>query len=193
MTWPQWWQGFIDGFPGFAESCDKAFGLAEPYIPPRLFRGRAETWPATLASVERHNTLPKTLTHPDVHLGNWYIAGNGDMGVTDWQGVCVGHWSRDLAYALSTTLAIENRRAWMEDLIRLYIERMAEYGAPRIAYAEALLNVRQQLMTTLAWWTITLVPAPGMPAVLQPPQFVLELIKRITAAIDDLDALDSFA
>jgi hypothetical protein len=31
------------------------------------------------------------------------------------------------------------------------------------SYDEALLNVRRQLMTTLAGWTITLNPAPGMP------------------------------
>lgn len=190
-TWPQFWTGTLNSFPGFAEACDKAFGLAENVIPPRLFARRAEVWPATLASVERHNALPKMLVHGDVHVGNWYIAGNGDMGLTDWQAVSVGHHSRDVAYALSTTLAIEDRRAWFDDLLRLYLDKLVEYGAPRLSYDDFRFNVRQQLMTALAYWTITLVPAPDMPD-MQPPGITIELVKRIATAIDDMDALDAF-
>ena len=131
------------------------------------------------------------LVHCDVHLGNWYIAGNGDLGLPDWQAVSIGHWSLDFAYAISTTLAIEDRRAWFDDLLRMYIDKMLGYGAPCLAYDDALFNIRQQLMTALAYWTITLVPAPGMPP-MQPPEITIELIKRISAMADDLDALDAF-
>ena len=190
-TWPQFWTGTLNAFPGFAEACDKAFVMARDVIPPRFYARQSEVWPATLASVERHNELPKMLVHCDVHLGNWYIAGNGDMGLTDWQAVSIGNWSRDFAYAISTTLAIEDRRAWFHDLLRLYLDKMVEFGAPRVSYDEAVFNVRQQLMTALAYWTITLVPAPGMPD-MQPPAITIELVKRISAMIDDLDALDAF-
>jgi thiamine kinase-like enzyme len=190
-TWPQFWTDTLNAFPGFEEACDKAFDMAKHVIPPRLFARRPEVWPATLASVECHNQLPKMLVHCDVHLGNWYIAGNGDMGLTDWQAVSIGHWSRDFAYGLSTTLSVEDRREWFDDLLRLYLDRMAEYGVPRVSFDEALFNVRQQLMTALAYWTITLVPAPDMPA-MQPPEITIELIKRIATAIDDMDALDTF-
>jgi thiamine kinase-like enzyme len=189
------WETFWDGlkyFEGFAKACDAAFGLAESVIPPRLFKRRADIWPATIASVKRHEALPRTLIHCDVHLGNWYIAGNGEMGLTDWQVANVGHWSRDFAYALSTMLSVEDRRAWFDDLLRLYLDKMVEYGAPRVSFDEAMLNVRQQLMTTLAFWTNTLVPAPGLPP-MQPESISYELIKRITAAMDDMDALDAFS
>jgi len=43
----------------------------------------------------------------------------------------------------------------------------------------------------LAFWTITINPAPGMPD-MQPRDSTLEFIRRIAIAIDDLDALDSF-
>jgi thiamine kinase-like enzyme len=188
------WETFWDGlkfFKDFAKACDDAFGLAESVIPPRLFKRRADIWPATIASVKRHEALPRTLIHCDVHLGNWYIAGNGDMGLTDWQVANIGHWSRDFAYALSTMLSVEDRRAWFDDLLRLYLDKMVDYGAPRVSFDEAMLNVRQQLMTTLAFWTITLVPSPDMPP-MQPESISYELIKRITAAMDDMDALGAF-
>jgi Phosphotransferase enzyme family len=190
-SWPQFWTGALDAFPGFDTACDKAFGLAKDVIPPRFFARQAEVWPATLASVARHNQLPKTLVHCDVHLGNWYIAGNGDLGLTDWQAVSIGHWSRDFAYAMATTLAIDDRRAWFDELLQLYLDKMAAYNAPRVAKNEALFNVRQQLMTALAYWTITLVPAPDMPD-MQPPGITIELVKRISTMIDDMDALDAF-
>jgi thiamine kinase-like enzyme len=190
-TWPQFWNLNLKNFAGWEPACDTAFGLAERVIPARLFKRRAEIWPATLASVERHTVLPKVLVHSDVHLGNWYIASNGGMGLTDWQVVTIGHWSRDLVYSLSTALSIADRRAWFDDLLRLYLDRMVEYGAPKQSFAEALVNVRQQLMTALAYWTITLVPTPDMPA-MQPPAITYELISRISTAMDDLDALDAF-
>jgi thiamine kinase-like enzyme len=190
-TWPQFWNLNLQNFAGWEPACDKAFGMAERVIPPRLFKRRAEIWSATLASVERHNVLPKTLVHSDVHLGNWYIARNGDMGLTDWQVTTIGHWSRDFVYAISTTLSIADRRAWFDDLLRLYLERMTEYGAPRQSFDEALVNVRQQLMTALAYWTITLVPTADMPA-MQPPAITYELISRMATAMDDMDTLDAF-
>jgi thiamine kinase-like enzyme len=191
-TWPDYWDNALVNLVGWEAACDEAFGLAESVIPPRLFKRRADVWPATLASVTRHHQLPKTLAHSDCHLGNWYIAGNGDMGLTDWQAASIGHWSRDFAYALSTTLAVEDRRAWFDDLLRRYLDRMVEYGTPRIAFNEAHFYVRQQLMTALAYWTITLVPAPDMPP-MQPPAITYELIKRISTAMDDMDALGAFA
>ena len=36
------------------------------------------------------------------------------------------------------------------DLLRLYLDKMVEYGAPRVSFEDALFNVRQQLMTARA-------------------------------------------
>jgi Phosphotransferase enzyme family len=191
-AWPQWWKQNIDeGAPGFVEFCDIGFAAAEDVIPPRVFRRRAEIWPATEACVARHKELPRGLMHSDVHLGNWYVAANGEMGLTDWQVINQGHWSRDFSYAVTTALNIEGRRAWMPDLLRYYLDRMQAFGAPKIDYDEAWLNMRQQLLAALAFWTITLRPATDMPA-MQPEALSVELIKRITAAMEDYEALDAF-
>jgi aminoglycoside phosphotransferase (APT) family kinase protein len=42
-----------------------------------------------------------------MHLGNWHFTGGGAMGLCDWQCISVGHWSRDLAYALASTLTVD--------------------------------------------------------------------------------------
>jgi len=190
-TWPTWWDDNLKATPTYGEACDTGFGAAQALIPERLFRRRAEVWPATMRSAELHHGLPQTLIHCDVHLGNWYIAKSGDMGLGDWHCTSTGHWSRDFVYSTITALTVENRRRWEEDLLRRYLERMAEYGVPKINFAEAWLHIRRQLPSALSFWTITLRPAPGMPD-MQPEDTSYEFVKRLAVAADDYEVLDSY-
>jgi hypothetical protein len=190
--WPAWWTAMMTGAPRFGEFCDRAFGDAERVIPPRLFKRRAEIWPCTMQSAARHSQLPETLIHSDVHFKNWYIMRDQQMGLSDWQLATIGHWSRDYVFATTTALTVENRRAWDKELLRYYLDRMAEYGVPQVSLDEAQLNIRQQLFSALAFWTITLRPADDMPA-MQPEHTTYEFIRRMATAIDDLDAVDSFS
>ncbi len=189
--WPDYWASLMRLAPQFGEYCDIAFGASEDLFPPELYARRADIWPLTMASVERHRKLPRCLTHGDVHLKNWYVKPGDRMGLSDWQAITAAHWSRDLIYGITTALTIENRRAWFDDLLRLYVEKMREYGVPGISFDEALLNCRQQIFTALAFWTITYRPAPGMPD-MQPVPTTREFLRRIGAAVVELDALASF-
>jgi hypothetical protein len=139
-------------------------------------------------SVERHRSLPQTLLHADVHLKNWYIAANGEMGLGDWQNVCRGHWGRDVAYAMATALSVEDRRRWEEDLLKYYLESLRQAGGPAVAFDSAWDTYRLQLFAALAYWTVTLVPNPEMPD-MQPEETSRAFIRRIATAIDDLGAL----
>jgi hypothetical protein len=188
-TWSAFF-GALD-YPDFEKACDHGFELAEEVIPPRLFSRRSEIWPATRKSVQQQDRLPFTLTHGDDHLRNWYIAASGEMGLADWQASTRGHWSRDVVYALATSLTVEDRRAWMTDLLRFYLDELQRRSGQTHAFDELFKNCRQQLMSALAFWTITLNPAPGMPD-MQPRDSTLEFIRRIATAIDDLESLDSF-
>ena len=191
ITWPEWWARMMGASPDFTACCDAAFGECEDIMPARLFARRDEVWDATMRSVDQHNHLPKTLIHCDVHLKNWYIAKSGAMGLSDWQIASVGHWSRDVIYTLTTALTVENRRAWEQDLVRLYLDVMAEAGVPREPLGQVWQSLRQQLMSALAFWTITLRPAEGMPD-MQPLRTTREFLKRLLTAIDDHQSLDSF-
>ena len=193
-SWSTWWKYMLDATPDFDVACDRAFveSIELGLMSPALAARRDEIWPATMESARRHDDLPHTFTHNDVHFKNWYVINDGNrMGLSDWQIVCRGHWSRDLIYSLSTALTIENRRAWMEDLVNLYVELMTGYGVDMPEIEEVWLNLRQQLMTTLAFWTITLVPAPSMPD-MQPRDITIEFLRRIYACMEDYNALDAF-
>lgn len=189
-TWPVWWAGMMRGSPDFPDFCDMGFECIAPRLPAALVSRRADVWPATMASVARHEHLPHTLIHSDVHLKNWFIAGDGRMGLHDWQLTTIGHWSRDFAFALTSALTVDQRRNWFEDLLRLYLEEMAASGAGPIDYDDAFRNVREQLMTVFAFWTITMCPTGDMPA-MQPERTTTEFLIRMGTAIDDYGSIDS--
>lgn len=189
-TWAEQF-GHLANTP-YRKACEVGFRQAEPVMPARLFAREAEVFPATLASALRHAELPEGVIHSDVHLRNWYVTREGRMGLNDWQCVCRGHWSRDLAYCISTALRIEDRRAWERELIGFYLDRLHAAGGPRIGFDFAWLHYREQLLGALAWWTGTL-GQPRNKQDMQPPDVSMGFIERMAAAVDDVDALDAAA
>lgn len=173
---------------GIREGHERALVEAADVIPGTLLARKHEIWPAALRSLACHEREPRTLLHSDVHLGNWYETRDGRMGLCDWALVCKGHWARDVAYALTTTLAVADRRAWERDLLARYLERMRPRGLS-ISAADAWDRYREQTFAALLMWTPTLCHPPTMPD-MQPEAMSREMIARMCAAIADLDALD---
>ena len=176
---------------GFEDSCIRGFTQAEEVVPARLFSRESEVWPATLKAADMHEQMPRGITHNDVHLKNWFIRADGEMGINDWQNTSRGNGSRDLAYCISTAVVPEKRRDWERDLLKYYIEEFTSRGGPQLEFDTVFKWYRQQLFAALAWWSGTLGQPPDAPA-MQPPETSLEFIRRTCIAIDDLDALDSF-
>ena len=174
---------------GFRDGHERAMVEAVDVIPDDVVDRKDEIWPMLLGSLQLHDAEPPTLLHSDVHLGNWYVTGDGVMGIGDWATVCVGHWARDVAYALSTTLQVEDRRAWERDLLERYLDRMRERCRFTISSADAWDRYRAHTFAALFMWTPTLCHPPTMPD-MQPREMALEMIRRITAAISDLESLD---
>lgn len=173
-------------------ACRRGFLAAERVIPPAVFSREQEVWPATLASVRMHDDLPQTLNHGDVHLKNWYVTHAGAMGLNDFQVIFRGHWARDVAYVLATALTVENRRNWERDLLRFYLDRLAAAGGPHERLENLWTFYRQQMMTVLAWWTVTMAPSASMPD-MQPVETTLTFLERIGQAIADIESLDAFS
>jgi Ecdysteroid kinase-like family len=188
VTWPMFFAACCNN--GVEEFSNKGFLAAQEVIPARLYARYDEIWPATLASVEIHNSLRSTLVHGDCHLKQWYkIAGK--MGLADWQCSCFGSWARDYAYAMTTSLKVEDRRRWERELLAQYLEEFASAGGHAPSFDEAWRLYRINMMSALCWWTVTLTPSPGMPE-MQPRETSLEFIRRMAHAVDDLDVLDLF-
>ncbi|HJU09275.1 MAG TPA: hypothetical protein VJ728_00285, partial [Candidatus Binataceae bacterium] len=91
--------------------------------------------------------------------------------------------------ALSTTISVEDRRAWERDLLDRYLEKMREKGGLRTSFDEAWELYRQQIVLALMMWTPTLIHSRTTPD-MQPEEMSLEMIKRMTAAMSDLRCLD---
>jgi aminoglycoside phosphotransferase (APT) family kinase protein len=130
------------------------------------------------------------LIHSDVHIGNWYRTGEGQMGLCDWQCLSRGHWSRDFAYAVTASLTSDNRRSWERELLARYIEQFAEVTGVKPDFDLSFLRYRQQIVHALAMWTITLCHSPLLPN-MQPEDTTLTMIERMTTAMADLESLDS--
>lgn len=188
LTWPEYFQRVL--IFGMKEGSEGGFQKSKDVLPPALFARADEIWEGTMKSIEFHDKVPQTFAHHDVHLKNWYVAGNGEMGLSDWQCAVRGHWSRDFAYTISTALTIEDRRAWEKDLLRYYLDHLHAEGGPKLDFDEAWLHYTQQLITALTWWTITINPAEGMPD-MQPLDITLEFLRRIGTAMDDLGTMDA--
>ncbi len=173
------------------DSTERALTQAADHIPDRLLARRDEIWPATLAALKIHEQYPETFLHSDVHIGNWYQTDTGRMGLCDWQCAGRGHWSRDLSYAISGALRIDDRRAWEVDLGRRYLDRFVQVSGQLIEFDEAWNFYRQQMFHALLNWTPTLCPSEFLPATMQTEEMSLAMIERMAAAIDDLDSIDS--
>jgi aminoglycoside phosphotransferase (APT) family kinase protein len=168
----------------------KAFDAAAHVIPAAVLARRDDVWPATMRALALHDSEPQGLIHSDVHIGNWYRTGAGQMGLCDWQCLSRGHWSRDFAYAVTASLTPDNRRSWERELLARYIERFAEKTGVKPDFDLSFLRYRQQIVHALAMWTITLCHSPLLPN-MQPEDTTLTMIERMATAMADLDALDS--
>jgi hypothetical protein len=174
-------------------ACQKrGLKAAKDLLPSKMVARVEDMGPLTERAFRSHAHLPETLLHSDVHLKNWYVATSGEMGLTDWQVLTRGNGMRDVAYAISTALAIEDRRQWEMHLIRYYLEHLKVAAGKAPSFDEALTLYRQQLFCALAMWTTTLAPPEGAPQ-MQPPETALRFIDRMARAIDDLDAYAAVA
>lgn len=167
-----------------------AFKRGRDVIPARLYNRRGEVADAMMRSLKINISGPQTMLHSDVHPGNWYVTKDGGMGLCDWQCVCQGGWARDIAYALASNLAPEERRLWERDLIARHGERLAEAGIKPPSPDEAFLAYRQQLPHAMMMWLGTLGRHALQPE-FQPLDVTLELVRRICTAADDLETLDA--
>merc|ERR1712039_598840 len=70
---------------------------------------------------------PTTVVHMDARQGNAFFeeAGPG-VKLFDWQAVSRGAGAMDLAYTLSGSLTVCDRRAWQEELLALYLQTFSD-------------------------------------------------------------------
>ena len=180
----------VNQIMGLDKLSNMGFLASESVIPPRLFARYAEVWPATKKVIDSHQADSQVLGHNDAHFRNWYMCADGDMRLADWQIISRSGWGHDITFAMSTSLTVENRRAWEKDLLKFYLDKLHEAGAPALDFDEAWNNYRRHLFFSLLCWTPIVKHSSDYEW--QPITETQEIIGRVATAIDDLDAFDSF-
>lgn len=161
-------------------------------MPAELRSRQDELWPGLFRAMALHADTPQTLLHADVHAGNWYVTGDGRMGLYDWQCTLRGNWALDFAYAIMSALTIEQRREWERDLLEFYLDRLRAAGGAAPGFNEAWLQYRQQTFQGVFAWVGTLGQGRMQPD-MQPRDISIANVERILQAVVDLESLDSLA
>jgi aminoglycoside phosphotransferase (APT) family kinase protein len=143
-----------------------------------------------MRSCELRVANPRTLLHADIHPGNWYKTGDGQLGLCDWQCTVIGEWAADFAYAVTSSLSPEDRRAWEGDLLRLYLDALQLPKEMVPSFDQAWLSYRQQTFHGLFNW-LFVAGAGAMQPSMQPDDIGRMNVDRMAIAVDDLDSLDA--
>lgn len=179
-------------FLNMRKRCAVGIERAGEVMPPAVRADPDGLWTAFLASMRAFSEGPTTLLHGDPHIGNTYRTAAGAMSFTDWQVCMQGSWAFDYAYAVSTALTVENRRAWERDLLDRYLERLAQGGGEPPEFDDAFRAYRQGLLYPLHTWT-TVIGRSALQPLMQSEDVCRLIIERVSHAIEDLDAVGSAA
>lgn len=87
-------------------------------------------------------------------------------------------------------LDVEQRRACEHELTRAYLDQLRQGGVSDISFATAWEMYRLQLLGAQVMWTPTYRPPPLM-LDMQPIEVTEEMLRRISAAIVDMESLSA--
>ncbi|OLQ01730.1 Ankyrin-3 [Symbiodinium microadriaticum] len=106
---------------------------------------------------------PETVVHMDARQGNVFFEEDkaGDDGkkrlkLFDWQNVTRGTGALDLAYTLSGSLSVSDRREWQDDLLALYRQVFCDVSGTSYPMERLRDDYRNALIWPLVWAALTL-------------------------------------
>lgn len=187
-TWPRW---IMDGakVARLESNIERAVADTARVIPTDITARRTEIWAAIRRSFEDHSRYPQTFLHSDPHPANWYVTKDGQMGLCDFQCVSIGMWARDVAYALSTMLTVEDRRAWERDLLARYLAKAPDNVTLGVDFEEAWRLYSRQMPCGMAMWGPNVIRPRFLPE-MQPKELGVLIFSRIAHAMSDLNSLE---
>jgi hypothetical protein len=177
----------IDALIGLADRTRAGARRAAEVIPPALHNRGRDLHAALQRSMELVSHGPHTYLHGDLHVANTYLTRAGAVGVCDWQVALRGSWAHDYAYIMATATEVEDRRNWEGELLDHYLEHLAAAGGEHVARDRAWLAYRRATFYPCFAWLYTLGRSRLQPN-FQPEEVSLTMVRRIGAAITDLDS-----
>jgi thiamine kinase-like enzyme len=116
-----------------------------PFLPP-LFR------------IEPAPPFPFTLAHGDLRSDNIIQPSpeGGRFAVIDWQLAGIGDPANDIARWLSQSISIEDRRDTEKELLKLYHDRLVEYGVKNYSYKKFINDYKTNLIVLLLMFSMSM-------------------------------------
>lgn len=169
-------------------------------LPPSLLQSARAFAGGLPKYLDQISHRPQTLTHGDFRADNFAFAPTREgRGVTvfDWQVARRAPGPRDLAYFLSSSLPVVQRRATEESLLKLYYETLVADGVGGYSAGDLRRDVQAGLGAPLTTWVI----AGGMLdfSSERGTDLFKQVCERLGAALDDhqfvtyLDELAAFS
>lgn len=122
-----------------------------------------------------------SLSHGDAHIGNTYVERDGGLLFLDWATASRAPWSYDVAYFVTGSLTVEDRRIHERALLTHYLDALQAHGGPRIGFDEAWLDYRRHQLHGLIWVAV--------PPTMQSVDRVTAMTNRYVTAIEDHQTL----
>ncbi|OQW30998.1 MAG: hypothetical protein A4E19_20755 [Nitrospira sp. SG-bin1] len=161
------------------------------FLTPTLLRSARRFGEVFPQYVEQTSGKPQTLTHGDFRADNFaFTTTREGRGVTvfDWQVARRAPGPRDLAYFLSGSLPVGERRATEESLLKLYEEALAANGVEGYTGENLRRDVQAGLAAPLTTWVI----AGGMLdfSSERGANLVRQVCERLDATLKDYQFID---
>ena len=139
-------------------------------------------------------TPPLTVVHGDFRMDNLFFGtapGDAPVAALDWQGCLRAKAVEDLAYLMSGSVPIEQRRAHERDLIAKWHHILSEGGVSDYTLEQAWEDYRRAILYV---WTVVVVIAGTLDSSNERARAWMTLmVERAVAAIEDLDLLSLLA
>jgi aminoglycoside phosphotransferase (APT) family kinase protein len=133
-------------------------------------------------------TSPITIVHGDFRMDNIFFSdADGAVSIIDWQGCLRSKGIRDVAYLLSQSMLIEDRRSSEHELVALWHQTLVDRGVTGYSAEQAWEDYRRAV---LCLWTLVVVIAGTLDTSNERGKaWMTEMVRRSAAAIEDLDLL----
>ena len=140
---------------------------------------------------ERLSRPPLTLLHGDLRLDNIFFGRepkSAGFKLIDWQAVRMGRGAYDIAYFLSTSVPVEMRRRYQEDIIREYVQALSETGVSEYSYSDCMEDFGWALLDVVTFMgiigsTLDFQSKRGL-------ELSETIMERLWSAVEDNSALD---
>ncbi|OTB01023.1 hypothetical protein M426DRAFT_266659 [Hypoxylon sp. CI-4A] len=101
---------------------------------------------------QTRNPKFRCLVHGDAHIGNTYVV-QGLPRFLDWQIIGLASPFQDVAYFVSGSLTVDDRRAHEMRILEHYLDALRGYGGPALSIRDedVLVEYRKALITGHGW------------------------------------------